>query len=83
MTLRGGPDFKTALGSLSAIATFMNGDAYDFSDQTFHCQTDARMFASQCREGTSDAANDVSAVSFDMSHGAQLLVHHLARQRDS
>ena len=78
-----GPNFKTALGPLSSIATFMNGDAYDFSNQAFHGQADAWMFASQCRERTSDATNDVSAVCFDMSRGAQLLVHHLARQRDS
>src|SRR4029450_10599747 len=38
-------DFKTALGSVSTFATFMHRYAYDFSYQTLHGQTDARLFA--------------------------------------
>jgi hypothetical protein len=81
LTLGPTANFKTALGSLSAIATFADGYSDDFGDKAFHCQAHARMFAGQRRQRTSEATDDVSAVSLDSSRGAQLLIHHLARHR--
>jgi hypothetical protein len=81
LTLCTTADFKTALGSLSAIATFTNGYSNDFRNEAFHCQTHARMFAGQRCQRASEATDDISAVSLDMSRGAQLFVHHLARHR--
>jgi hypothetical protein len=53
-------DFKTALGSLSAIATFAHGCSNDFGDEALHCQTHPRVFAGQRCQGTSEATDDVS-----------------------
>lgn len=61
-TLRAAPDFKTALWPLRAIATLADAYANDFCDQTFHCETDARMFASQRFKRASNAQPEIVAV---------------------
>jgi hypothetical protein len=41
------------------------------------------MFAGQRCERTSEATDDVSTISLDLSRGAQLFIHHLAHHRHS
>jgi hypothetical protein len=67
-------DFKTAPGPSRPIATFMNGDADHFRDQAFDGETHGRVLARQCRKRARGAANHIATVSFDVSHGAKVLV---------
>src|SRR5688572_30484169 len=83
LLLRTTADFKTALRSLSALATFANGYANDLGDEALHCQAHPRVFPGQRRQRTSEPTDDVSAVSLDLCRGAQLVVQHLARHRHS
>jgi hypothetical protein len=83
MFLSAASDFKTTLGSLGAIATLSYGHSKHFRYQALDCQTHAGVFPGQRCQRTSEATDDVSTVSLDLSRGAQLFIHHLAGHRDS
>ena len=76
-------DFKAALGPLRTITAFADGYSNDFGDKTFHCAADARMFSRQRRERTSDTTDDVTAIAFDASGRAELLIQRFAGQGDA
>jgi hypothetical protein len=71
-------DFEAASGSPGPIATFADGHSNDFRDEALHRQADGWMLTRECCKGARDATNDVTAVSLDMRHRTQPLVHHFA-----
>ena len=76
-------DFETTPRPLGAIATFVDRYPDDLRDEAFHRETNAWMFAGHRRQRAADAANDVPAIGFDVSHRTQLLVHHFAQDGDA
>ena len=80
-TCRGPLDVKTTTRTLCALAAFVNRRADQFLDQAFHRPAYRWMFSGQRGQRTSLAADHVTAVLFDTSHGAELLVEQLRSRR--
>jgi hypothetical protein len=81
MSLSAASDFKTARGSLKAIATLSNWHSKHFRYQALDGQAHAGVLTGQRCQRTSHSTDDVPAVSFNVGESAEVLVHHLADHR--
>src|SRR5687768_4820103 len=76
-------DLETATRPAGAVAAFGSRGTDHVTDEALHRQAHRGMLTGECRERARSATNHERAISFNLSHRSELLVHESACESDS